>query len=230
MTITNDPQQLLSNNQKNLPPIESIQYRAIGRMWGRYIPNAEQIRQGQLITSDGVIINVNLMSKVALIVENRLDLSQEYLWTVYPKTPPTDLGIGLYLSLIGVKAPSEYTELIKTELQDQADSFSIQGEVIYQNFDSGIVTVKIQQTPRNKNGTPKEFRLKLLGFLPPKSARHFWNLHVRRVGTDLVIQSGQCIKFLRQRQSKTKKLSTISSENIHELAETNARIQSTEQP
>ncbi|RCJ21088.1 hypothetical protein A6770_30940 [Nostoc minutum NIES-26] len=230
MTITTEPQQLLSNNQNNLPPTESLQYRAIGRMWGRYVPNAEQIRQGQLITTDGVIINVNLMSKVAKIVENKLDLSQEYLWTVYPKTPPKDLVIGLYLSLIGVKAPSEYTELIKTELQSQADNFSIQGEVIYQNFESGIVTVKIQQTPRNKNGTPKEFRLRLLGFLPPKSARHFWNLHVRRIGTDLVIQSGQCIKFLRPKKSKTKKLLTIPSENPHELAEVNARTQSTEQP
>lgn len=229
MTITHDTQHLLSNNKNNLPPTESLQYRAIGRMWGRYVPNAEQIRQGQLITRDGVIINVHLMSKVALIVENRLDLSQEYLWTVYPKTPPTDLGIGLYLSLIGVKAPSEYTELIKTELQDKADNLSIQGEVIYQNFESGIVTVKIQQTPRNKNGTPKEFRLKLLGFLPPKSARHFWNLHVRRVGNDLVIQSGQCIKFLHPKKSKTKKLSTISSENPHDLAEVNVMQQSTEQ-
>lgn len=84
------------------------------------------------------------MSKVALIVENRLDLSQEYLWTVYPKTPVTDLGIGLYLTLTSVKAPSEYTKLIKTELQSQPDNFFIQGEVIYQNFDSGIMTVKIQ--------------------------------------------------------------------------------------
>lgn len=228
MTITQEPQQLLSNNQNNLPPTESLQYRAIGRMWGRYVPNVEQIRQGQLITSDGVIINVNLMNKVALIVDKRLDLSQEYLWTVYPKTPPTDSGIGLYLTLIGVKAPSESTELIKTELQSQADNFSIQGEIIYQNFEDGIVTVKIQQTSRNKNGTPKEFRLKLLGFLPPKSARHFWNLHVRRIGTDLVIQSGQCIKFLHPKKSKTKKLSTIPSDNSPELAEINARQQSTE--
>jgi len=228
MTITNDTQHLLSNNKNNLPLTESLQYRAIGRMWGRYIPNTEQIHQGQLITRDGVTINVNLMSKVSKIVENQLDLSQEYLWTVYPKTPPKDLGIGLYLSLISVKAPSKYTELIKTELQSQADNFSIQGEVIYQNFEDGIVTVKIQQTPRNNNGTPKEFRLRLLGFLPPKSARHFWNLHVRRIGTDLVIQSGQCIKFLHPKKSKTQKLSTIPSDNSYELAEINAEQQSTE--
>ncbi|MBD2169321.1 hypothetical protein H6G04_33715 [Calothrix membranacea FACHB-236] len=229
MTITTDTQQLLSNNPNNFQRTESLQYRAIGRMWGRYIPQNEQIHQGQLITSDGVIINVHLMNKVSKIVENKLDLSQEYLWNVYPKTPPKDLGIGLYLSLIGVKAPLEYTELIKSELQSQADNFSIQGEVLYQNFDSGIVTVKIQQTPRNQNDKPKEFRLRLLGFLPPKSARHFWNLHVRRIGTDLVIQSGQCIKFLRQQQSKTKKLSTIPSENPHDLASANARKQSTEE-
>lgn len=229
MTITTEIQQLLRTNQNILPPTDSLQYRAIGRMWGRYIPQNEQIRQGQLITADGVIINVNLMSKVAKRISNNFDLSQEYLWTVYPKTPPKDFGIGLYLSLIGVKAPSEYTELIKTELQSQADNFSIQGEVLYQDFDSGIVRVKIQCTPRTPNDKPTDFKLRLLGFLPPKSARHFWHLHVRRVGADLVIQSGECIKFIHNKPSKTQNLSTTLSENTHKSVSANPTELLTEQ-
>lgn len=228
MTITTVPQKLLPNNQNLFAPIDSLQYRAIGRIWGHYVPSAENIRKGQLITTDGVIINVNLMNQMVKLVAHHLDLSSDYLWTAYPKTPHNDLGIGLYLSLISVKVVPNYTESIKTELQSQADIFSIQGEVIYQDFELGIVTVKIRRTPRRVNDNPSDFKLKLLGFLPPKSAGHFWHLYVQRVGTNLVIQSGECIKFMRQKQSKAKKLSTPSSENNHESVSANSTPQITE--
>jgi hypothetical protein len=220
MTISTKTQLLSAYNQQ-IMPTDSLQYRAIGRMWGRYVPSTEQIRKGQLITADGVIINVNVNSKLAKKIENNLDLLPEYLWTVYPKTPSNHSGIGLYLTLIAVKAPSNYTEIIKTELQSQADNFSIQGEVIYQEFESGIVTVKIRRTPRTSNDNATDFKLRLLGFLPSKSTGNFWNFYVRRVGTNLVIQSGECIKFLRAQASKTKKISTTSSENNYDSVSAN---------
>lgn len=57
---------------------------------------------------------------------------------------------------------------MKTEFQLLADNFSVQGFVVYQDFESRIVEVKIKRTPRIKNDTPKEFKLRLQGFLPPK--------------------------------------------------------------
>ncbi|MHC5748372.1 MAG: hypothetical protein ACYTXT_42315 [Nostoc sp.] len=120
------------------------------------------------------------------------------------------------MSLISVKTPSEYTESVKAEFQSLADNFSVQGLVGYQDFEKGIVEVKIQRSPRMKNDTPKDFKLRLLGFLPPKSVKCFWNFQVRRVGTDLVIQSGECIKYMAHEQSKTKKLSTKPPKDTHE--------------
>jgi hypothetical protein len=207
MSITTDTQQLLVNNQL-IRITDSLQYRAIGRLWGRYIPKTEQINQGQLITADGIIINAILMKEALKKFLAPIDLSQDYLWTVYPKTPLEHSGIGLCISLIRVRTPSKYTDLIKTEYQLLADNFSVQGVVVYQDFEKGIVEVKIHRTPQMKHDTPKDFRLRLFGFLPPNSIKHFWNLNVRRVGTDLVIQSGECIKYMTARQSKTKKLST----------------------
>ncbi|BAY42200.1 hypothetical protein NIES2111_65960 (plasmid) [Nostoc sp. NIES-2111] len=227
MTITTETQHSSVNSQQ-IMPTGSLQYRAIGRMWGQYVPSNEQIRKGQLITADGVIINVNVKSKLAKKIENNLDLSSQYLWTVYPKTPSTQSGIGLYLTLLGIKAPATSSEILKTELQWQADNFSIQGEVIYQDFELGIVTVKIRRKPGISKDKPTDFKLRLLGFLPSKSAGHFWNLYVRRVGTDLVIQSGECIKFLRDKPSKTQKISTTSSENNYESVLANPTQQSTQ--
>ncbi|MHC5748371.1 MAG: hypothetical protein ACYTXT_42310 [Nostoc sp.] len=42
MTITTDTQQLSVNNQP-ITPTDSLQYRAIGRLWGRYVPSSELI-------------------------------------------------------------------------------------------------------------------------------------------------------------------------------------------
>jgi hypothetical protein len=202
MTITTDTQQLSVNNQL-ITPTDSLQYRAIGRLWGMFVPSSEQINQGKIITADGVTINAFLQKRASKRLRYPLDLSQDYLWTVYPRTPLSDSSIGLYVSLISVRAPAEYTDLMKTEFQLLADNFTVQGDVVYQDFEKGIVEVKIKRTPRMKNDTPKEFKLRLRGFLPPKSVKCFWNFQVRRVGTDLVIQSGECIKYLTARQSKT---------------------------
>nr|WP_322666288.1 hypothetical protein [Dendronalium sp. ChiSLP03b]MDZ8209035.1 hypothetical protein [Dendronalium sp. ChiSLP03b] len=59
MTITTDTQHVLSNNQQ-IRPTEPLEYRAIGRLWGKYVPSDELIYQGQLITADGVMLETNL--------------------------------------------------------------------------------------------------------------------------------------------------------------------------
>jgi hypothetical protein len=216
MTITTDTQQLPVNNQP-ITSTDSLQYRAIGRLLGRYIPSSEQIYKGKLITVDGVMLNATLKKRASKVVQAQLDLSLDYLWTVYPRTLLSPNGIGLEVSLISVRKPSDYTESVKAEFQLLADNFSVQGLVVYQDFEKGIVEVKIQREPRSINDTPKDFKLRLIGFLPPKSVKCFWNFNVRRVGTDLVIQSGECIKYMTARQSKTENLSATPPSDTHEL-------------
>ncbi|MBD2731050.1 hypothetical protein H6G96_33235 [Nostoc sp. FACHB-892] len=86
MTITTDTQQL-SVNSPQIMPAEPLQYRAVGRVWGRYVPSDELIYKGQLITADGVMLDTKLAKRASKVVQNaQLDLSQDYLWTAYPRT------------------------------------------------------------------------------------------------------------------------------------------------
>lgn len=66
--------------------------------------------------------------------------------------------------------------------------FSIRGEVIYQSQDEEYVIVKVQQSPRKGEETPKFFKLKLKGYLGDRPLNRFWDLHIQRQNTSLVIQ------------------------------------------
>ncbi|MBD2535916.1 hypothetical protein H6G97_43920 [Nostoc flagelliforme FACHB-838] len=219
MIITTDTQQLPVNNQP-ITPTDSLQYRAIGRLWGRYVPSHELIYEGQLITADGVILNAILQKRASKIVQHaQLDLSLDYLWTVYPRTRYENSLTKLSVSLVNVRTPREYTDSVKTELQLLADNFSVQGLVVYEDLEKGIVEVKIERSIRMNFDPPKYFKLRLQGFLPPKSIKQFWNFQVRRVGTSLVIQSGECIKEKKREQSSTQDISTNTAEYTTELTE-----------
>ncbi|MBD2682257.1 MULTISPECIES: hypothetical protein [Nostoc] len=219
MSINTDTQQLLVNSQP-IRPTEPLEYRAIGRLWGRYVPSEDLIYQGQLITADGVMLETNLAKRASILVQNaRIDLSLEYLWTAYPRTLLEDSLTKLRVSLINVRTPKEYTDSVKAELQLLADNFSVQGVVVHQDLEQGIVEVKIHRKPRSDFEPPKDFQLRLQGYLPPKSIKQFWNFYVRRVGTSLVIQSGECIKSPLREQLSTSDISTNTAEDTSELTE-----------
>jgi hypothetical protein len=74
--------------------------------------------------------------------------------------------------------------------------FSIRGEVIYQSQDEEYVIVKVRQSPRKNEETPKFFKLKLKGNLGDRPLNRFWDLHIRRQETSLVIQYGNDIGAL----------------------------------
>ncbi len=71
--------------------------------------------------------------------------------------------------------------------------FSIRGEVIYQSQDEEYVIVKVQQSARKGEEEPKFFKLKLKGNLGERPLNHFWDLHIQRQNTSLVIQYGNDI-------------------------------------
>ena len=89
-------------------------------------------------------------------------------------------------------------------LEQKPDYFSIRGEVVYQNADEGWVMVKIIQFSRKKpdEKKPPYFNLKLMGFLPDRPEKNFWDLHVEREGTNLVIQDGERIAYLGKKKPK----------------------------
>jgi hypothetical protein len=210
------------------PPSEPKQYRAVGLIRGRYQPSEEQFTRGILLTSDGTEIDAVLLGRVMSLVKNHLDLEQEHLWVVYPRTRQnTD---NLHAQIMGVwepeklatETPDERGEETATESAESSEEsqeaiapaptlqshledgyFSIRGEVIFQSQPHQYIIIKIRQTARKDSEKPKFFKLKLKGLLSnPKAVGHFWDLHVHRVGEQLEIDGGNHMGFVGAKRKK----------------------------
>ncbi len=95
------------------PPSEPKQYRAIGLVRGRYVATEEQFTRGEMTTSDGTAVEAVLLGRVMSLVKNHLDLNEEHLWVVYPRT--REIEQDLHLQIVGVWEPE------KLQKVDEAD-------------------------------------------------------------------------------------------------------------
>ncbi len=203
------------------PPSEPRQYRAVGLVRGRYTQSEEQFTRGMLIAADGTAIDAVLLGRVMSLVKNHLDLEQEHLWVVYPRTRQEDGN--LHAQIMGVWEP----ETLKKPAQASSDEeneeageietsgeasiaplspsepdvedgyFSIRGEVIYQSQDEEkYVIVKIKQAPRKNDDKMKFFKLKLKGDLATKAIGFFWDFDVKLQADSLMIQQANNIGAL----------------------------------
>jgi hypothetical protein len=205
-----DPNSL---RQQPIPaPSEPMQYRAIGLLRGRYVASEEQFTRGEMTTADGTRIEAVLLGRVMSLVKNHLDLEQEHLWVVYPRT--REKHEDLHVQIVGVWEPEKLSKpddeaeegeapnyLPSSEVED--NYFSIRGEVIFHTPEENSMVVKIQQSPRKKDDLGKAFKLKLNGELTGKAVGYFWELNVKREGADLVVTSAKSIGMIPPRK-KTK--------------------------
>jgi hypothetical protein len=201
-----------------------MQYRAIGLVRGKYQPSEEQFTQGALTTQDGSVVQSVLLGRVMSLVKNHLDLEQEHLWVVYPRTREREKT--LHLQIVGVWEPENLTpsQPQDTEAQDQdaadeelasvpsvsylpsselpSDEFSIRGEIIYYSPENKQIVVKIQQKLRKKGKEQtKDFKLNLQGTLTgTKTIGYFWDLNVMRQEQELVVQDGTLIAIVPPRK------------------------------
>jgi len=185
------------------PPSESLQYRAIGLVRGRYSATSEQFTQGTLVAADGTELNTVLLGRIISLLRNHLDLAQEHLWVVYPRMGQQNNG--LHLQIVGVwepenlrKAPAQ-TDLTSndpTSPEMEDGYFSIRGEIVYQSAAEQNFIVKIKQAPRQEADKPKYFKLKLMGDLGTKAIGQFWDLQARRQAHDLVLIDSEMIAVL----------------------------------
>ena len=203
------------------PPSEPRQYRAVGLVRGRYTQSEEQFTRGMLIAADGTAIDAVLLGRVMSLVKNHLDLEQEHLWVVYPRTRQEDGN--LHAQIMGVWEPEtlkkppepssdeENQEAAEIETSGEASTpslspsepdvedgyFSIRGEVIYQSQDEEkYVIVKIKQAPRKNDDKMKFFKLKLKGDLATKAIGFFWDFHVKLKADSLMIEQANNIGAL----------------------------------
>ncbi|MUL37171.1 hypothetical protein [Gloeocapsopsis dulcis] len=212
-TVTDAVETSINRQQPIPPPSEPMQYRAIGLVRSRYVPSAEQFTKGVLLTSEGIEIDAVLLGRIMSLVRNHLDLSQEHLWVVYPRTQQKEDT--LHLQVVGVWEPDKLAKQSQNqgfEIGEQEDDsvseatrtlelvedgyFSVRGEIVYQSAPDQHFIVKIKQAPRKDSDKPKYFKLKLTGDLGSKAVGQFWDLHAQRQEKDLVLKEGSAIAVL----------------------------------
>jgi hypothetical protein len=200
---TEENQSVTANRQQPIPPpSEPMQYRAIGLVEGKYEPSEERFNRGTILAKDGTKLDAVLLGQVMSLVKKYVDLEQDYLWVVYPRT--RDKEEMLHLQVVGVWAAggfgpiAEAIDLDPTSLSPLAPPledgyFSVRGQVVYQSDEKKTLFVKIQQSARKSKERAKDFKLKLNGTLPQKAIGYFWDLHIKRQGSELEVIEGTSI-------------------------------------
>lgn len=187
-------------------PTQELQYRAIGLLYGRYVPR-DEITQGILLTSDGTVIEAAVLGKLLGLLKSvkvGIDLNKQHLWVVYPRTKDEDPN--LHVQMAGIWEPETlHPDSPPPTLEQKPDYFSIQGEVVYQQNEEGWVMVKILQKPRFQDDKSKYFKLKLSGVLPEKAVKNFWKFDVQREGNKLVIKNSSRFAYLGKPKKKSQK-------------------------
>lgn len=200
---TTEPTSKTETTEPIRPPDNPLQYRAIGILSGKYVANEGELTLGMLHTDDGAQIEAVILGKLLGLVKSHVDLSKEHLWICYPRTKDEDSKLQVHLA--GIWEPETlHPDLPTSTHKPQPDYFSIRGEVAYQHKEEGWLMVKINRTPRQPTDKPSYFKLKLQGFLPDKPVKNFWDLHVVREGSNLVIEDGERIAYLGEKKPKKK--------------------------
>jgi len=207
---------LFSMREHPIPTVtDPQQYRAIGLVRGVYSPeDPELISRGQLIDSDGVVVQAVVLGRVMTLMHRHLQMDKPHLWVVYPRCRDTTF---LHLQIVGIWEPStlsidsdnnkfleENNQSIDfvDELPEGDDYFSIRGELIYTKPDTSDFVVKIRQRQRPNGPRPVPFKLQLKGKIPLDKLRHFLSLDVRRHGQELCLENYQVIAPMPTRGGK----------------------------
>ena len=120
---TADAGQALIRQQPIPPPSEPKQYRAIGLVRGRYTPSDEQFTRGAMLTNEGTEVEAVLLGRVMSLVRNHLDLEQEHLWVVYPRT--REMRQDLHVQIVGVWEPEKLNKNAEDEAELSTESDAV---------------------------------------------------------------------------------------------------------
>ena len=180
-----------------------LQYRAIGIINGKYIPNDnDQLNRGFLIDNKGEKIETVILGKALSILKKHIDLKKTYFWVVYPKNKNTQ---NLHLQVAGIWDPYQLNDfpndssvtnisklLEKLDLKD--NYFSIRGELVFVNNQKKEVFIKICSAQKLKNIKNKNFKLAIKGEISLQLLNSFVSLDVIRDGSSLKLINYEVIE------------------------------------
>jgi len=206
-----------------------MQFRAIGLLRARYVVSDDQLSRGHLVTTDGIEISTVILGRVVSLVKKHIDLSQEHLWVVYPRTD--DRSQKLQVQVVGVWEPETLQSRPPTletnptgglqavpPKSPVVDShhlpdgyFSVRGEVVYQSAEKEQIVVKVKQVSRKDPKKGRAFKLKLQGQVEQKALHQFWDFQVYRQGEQLVIHESTFVAKMPPKKAKKKNNRRIPS-------------------
>ena len=180
-----------------------FQYRAIGIVNGKFIPNdVEQLNKGFLTDMKGEKIETVVLGKALSLLKNHIDLEKSYFWIVYPKNKSTQ---NLHLQVAGIWDPYQLNDFsndskkinfskLLEELGLKDNYFSIRGELVFVNTKKKEVIIKICSSSKLQNIKNKNFKLVIKGELPLKLLNNFLSLDVIRDGNSLKLVNYEVIE------------------------------------
>lgn len=212
-------------------PSERMQYRAIGMLKGKYLASEEQFNRGNIAVEDGTLVDAVLLGRVTSLIKKHIDLEQDHVWVVYPRTLYNeDSGPALHVQIVGVWEPETLNErsaakddaedektdgdaapdngpryLTTEEATEQCDHFSIRGEIAKYEEDKQEITVNIVQKSKSETVKPKRpFKLLISGTLTGRTVGYFWDLEVKREAGTLILQEAKPIAVVPPKKKSKK--------------------------
>ena len=171
-----------------------LQYRAIGIVNGKFIPNSsEQINRGFITDNKGEKIETVVLGKALSLLKKHIDLEKSYFWVVYPKNKNSQ---NLHLQVTGIWDPYQLNDFpndsskanfpkLLEELDLKDNYFSVRGELVFVNSKKKEIVIKICSALKLKNLKNKNFKLTLKGELSLELLNSFLSLDVIRDGNSL---------------------------------------------
>ena len=180
-----------------------LQYRAIGIVSGKFIPNdSEQLNRGFLTDDKGVKIETVILGKALSLLKKHIDLKKSYYWVVYPKNKNTQ---NLHLQVAGIWDPYQLNDFqnyssktnfpkLLEELDLKDNYFSVRGELVFVNTKKKEVVIKICSYLKHKNLKQKNFKLVIRGELSLEILNSFVSCDVIRDGNSLKLLNYEIIE------------------------------------
>ena len=180
-----------------------LQYRAIGIVKGKFIPNdSDQLNRGFITDDKGEKIETVVLGKALSLLKKHIDLKKSYFWIVYPKNKNTQ---NLHLQVAGIWDPYQFNDLpndssktniskllAKLDLKD--NYFSVRGQLVFVNHQKKEIVIKICSTSKSNNLKNKNFKLVIKGELSLELLNSFISLDVIRDGNSLKLINYEVIE------------------------------------
>lgn len=172
---------------------DPIVYRAYGKIKGVYQPSSDNLREGTLVTDDGVSLAATVdRTLVKKLNTNASKLNESLIWNCFPHTQPTSV------ELKGVRVTPATEE---ESLSLGVNQFYVVGRVI--EIEGQSIVVLIKRNVRITDPAKRAFAMTLIGELPSDAIEQYWQFKVQLLGLNWHVVEAQPAPLLPPSEKKS---------------------------